>query len=485
MGFPKWTVTNLGGLDSIEPIGAIQGGFDHLKHAGAVFMRMYEKSWMILIAGAAMVILGILAPIFIEIPEDIGKRGSREYSIMTSGLQPVTRRVLVASAVVILLCATTLLFYIEKLDGSLTSESRVVRLKRVCRIYKYLLITGSVMFAGLVVFAVEGLLTVRHIQYAHLLHSRALADLGILLVSGSMFLFYREYLRAVRRAPPSVILGAKRKMITLKQEYDLLPQKFNRADIASLPIGWMRAASDYQLFRNRAIGEPKPGFYTLIAMLLAALVKHDRHLVDVATKLTRENVTEDEYLFLAGAVLCNLGFQDEGLAMLREDVELDPSASSISTLASYTQDIEERERLADKVLSEDPDNCSALGNLADAKYHRHEIDEADRILNKILEIDHDAFYALEFKGDICFDREEYREALAFYRKIKARPLPVSLQFKICRCHYCLGMIKKAKRIARRIEDKIASAYDIEIEGGIEGARDLLAEILSSQAHPDK
>lgn len=106
-------------------------------------------------------------------------------------------------------------------------------------------------------------------------------------------------------------------------------------------------------------------------------------------------------------------------------------------------------------------------------------------MNKILEIDHDAFYALEFKGDICFDREEYREALAFYRKIKVKPVPVSLQFKICRCYYSLGIINKAKRIARKIEDKIASAYDIEIEGGIEGARDLLAGILRPETHPDK
>lgn len=448
-------------------------------------MRTYEKSWIILVVGAVMVVLAVVAPIVVKRPQDIGKRGSREYSIRTSGLQPETRRVLVISAVVILLSAMVLLSYIEKLDSSLTSESRVVRLKRVCRIYKYLLITASVMFAGLAVFAVKGLLIVRHIQYAHLLHSRALADLGIVLVSGSMLLFHRVYLRGVRRTPPSVILAAKSKMITLKQEYDLLPQKFTKADIASLPIDWSRTASDYRCLRGRAIDETKPGFYTLVAMLLAAMVKHDKHLVDVAAGLTRDNVPEDEYLFLTGAVLCHLGFQDEGLAMLREAVELDHSASSVTTLAGYTQDIEEREDLANKVLSEDPKDCSAIGNLADAKYHRGEIEEADRILNKILELNPETSYALEFKGDICFDREEYEEALAFYRKIKARPVPVSLQFKMCRCYYSLGMMNKAKRIARKIEDTIVSAYDVEIEGGIKGARDLLAEILRSQAHPDK
>jgi len=448
-------------------------------------MRTYEKSRIILIVGIVMVLLSVIPPIFVESPKDIGRRGSREYSIMTSGLQPETRRVLVTSAVVILLCAMTLLFYIEKLDGSLICESRVVRLKRVCRIYKYLLITGSVMFAGLVVFAVKGLLTVRHIQYAHLLQSRALADLGMLLCCVSYILSPREYMKAIRIAPPSVVLAAKRKMTTLKQEYDLLPEKFNKADIASLPIGWRRAASDYRYFREKAIGEYKPGFYTLVAMLLAALVKHEKHLVDVAVELTKENVPTHEYLSLAGAALCDLGSEDEGLAMLRAAVESSPSNSSVVVLAARTPDIEEKESLSNKVLSEDPDDCDALRHLAYAKCSKGEIEEAERLLNRVMELDPNNVYALEFKGNICFDRKEYRKALTLYHKIKARPVPISLQFKICRCYYSLGMMNKARRIARKIKDKIASAYDIEIEGGIESARDLLAEMLRSQTHPNK
>jgi tetratricopeptide (TPR) repeat protein len=448
-------------------------------------MRTNKKCRMIFIAGAAMLVLGIFAPIFVESPKDMGKRGSREYSTTASGLKAETRHILRTSAEVIFLCAMALLFYIEKLDGSLTSETRVARLKRVCRIYKYSLITGSVMFAGQVVFAVAGLLTVRHIQYAHLLHSEALANLGMLLVCVSFFLFHREYMKSVRRAPATVILAAKQKMITLKEEYDLLPQKFNRADIASLPIGWMRAASDYRRFRERAIAEDKPGFYTLVAMVLAALVKHDKHLVEVAAELTKDNVPTHEYLSLAGAALCDLGFQDEGLAMLRAAVESGSSNSSVVVLAACTPDIEEKENLSNRVLSEDPDDCDALRHLAYAKCCKGEIEEAERILNRIMELDPNNAYALECKGDICFDRKEYRKAFTLYRKIRMKPLPVSLQFKICRCYYSLGMMNKAKRIARKIEDKIASAYDIEIEGGIEAARDLLAEILRSQAQPDK
>lgn len=432
-----------------------------------------------------MLVLGIFAPIFVESPKDMGKRGSREHSIMASGLQPETRRVLGISGAVIFLCAIAVYSYIEKFDRSIGCERDVVRLKRLCRTYQYFLIIASVIFAGKIIFAVKGLLTVRHIQYAHLLHSEALANLGILLVCVSSSLSPREYIKSVRRAPASVILAAKQKMITLKQEYDLLPQKFNKADIASLPIGWVRAASDYRYLRERAMGEYKPGFYAFVAMLLAALVKHDKHLVDVAVELTKDNVPTHEYLSLAGAALCDLGFQDEGLAMLRAAVESDASTSSVATLAAYTHDIEEKEDLSTKVLSEDPDDSDALRHLAYAKCCKGELEEAERIQNRIMEVEPNNVFALELKGDVCFHRREYRKALALYRKIKVKPVPVSLQFKICRCYYSLGMMNKARRIARKIEDKIASAYDIEIEGGIEGARDLLAEILKSQVHPDK
>jgi len=447
-------------------------------------MKTNAKSRMILIVGIVMVVSAVFAPIVIESPKDIGKPGTREYSIMTSGLQPETRRVLGTSAAVILLCAMAFYFCIEKLDRSVTCESNVVRLKRFCRTYQYFLITASMMFAGQILFAIAGLLAVRHIEYAHLLHSRALGNLGILLVCGSMLLFPREYLKAIRIAPPSVVLAAKRKMTTLKQEYDLLPQKLNKADVASLPIGWGRTASDYRYFRERAIGEYKPGFYTLVAMLLAALVKHDKHLVDVAVELTKENVPTHLYLSLAGAALCDLGSEHEGLAMLRAAVESNPSDSYVTILAASTPDIEEKENLSNRVLSENPDDCDALRHLAYAKCSKGEIEKAERILNRIMELDPNNVYALECKGNICFDRKQYRNALTLYRKIKARPVPVSLQFKICHCYYSLGILNKAKRIARKIEDKIASAYGIEIEGGIEGARDLLTEILSSQAPPD-
>lgn len=442
-------------------------------------MRKYQIVGILLIVGGAMVVSAILADFLGESPEDMGKRGTPEHSMIRSGLPPQARRILVTSTSVFLLCPAVLLFYIEKLDGSLTSEKHVVRLKRLCRIYKYSLTIVSAMLAGQVFLALAGLSRVNHIMFDHLLHSAALINLGAFLVSISMLLYYREYLKAVRRAPASVILESKRKMIDLKQEYDLLPKKLKKEEIASLPLGWIRWASDYPLFRDRAISEYKPGFYTLLSMLLIALVKHDKHLIDVAIRLTKDNVQRHEYLLFAGPVLCDLGFQGEGLAMLREALELDPSTSSVTMLAGYTQDIDEKERLANKVLSEDPEDYSALGDLADAKYHRDEIEEAGLILNRILELNPESSYALEFKGNICFDREEYQEALAFYRKIKAGTLPVSLQFKICRCYYSLGMVKKAKRIARKIENHIESAYEIDIEGGIEAAHSLLTEILNS------
>ena len=442
-------------------------------------MRTHKKAWILLVIGAVILLSAILASFIVERPKDIRNPRSREYSIATSGLPPQTRRAITTSGVVLYFCAIALNFYIEKLDRSVISEQDVARLKRFCRTYQCLLMAASIVFGAQIVFAAKTLLSVHHVGYAHLLHSKVFGNVGILFICGSLLLFSRRYIKAIHATPPSAVLASKLKLKKLKQEYDLLPEKLKKEQIASLPLTRIRPASDYQLFRNSAIGEPKPGFYTLVAMLLVALVKHDKHLADLAGELTRDNVPEDEYLYLIGSSLCYLGFQEEGYAMLRKVVELDPSASSVAMLACYAQDIEEKRSLANKVLTKDPDNSSALLTLADAKYHGNETEEAEHILNKILEIDSDAFYALEMKGNICFDRGEYREAFAFYRTIKVRPLPVSLQFQICRCYYCLGMTKKAKRIARKIENHIKSAYEIDIEGGIEAAQALLNEILSS------
>jgi tetratricopeptide (TPR) repeat protein len=263
----------------------------------------------------------------------------------------------------------------------------------------------------------------------------------------------------------------------MKQRYGFLPRRFKREEVALAPIGWIRTLSDYSGFRKRALREHKPGFNTLIAILSTAIVRQDKNLVDVAVELTKENVPRHVYLSLAGATLCDLGSKDEGLAMLRDAVKAKSSDASLSGLAAETTDLGEKEHLSKRVLNENPEDCDALRHLAYAKYFKDEIEEAEHLLNKVLQIDAGNIYALECKGNIHFDKEEYQKALEQYLQVKLKPTPISLQLKICHCYYLLGMVNKAKRIAKKIEDKISRAYDL--DGGVQAAQKLLTEILNS------
>lgn len=263
----------------------------------------------------------------------------------------------------------------------------------------------------------------------------------------------------------------------MAQKYDFLPRRLTREEIALAPVGWRRTLSNYSTFRKNALKEPKAGFYTLAAVLSTALVRHDKHLVDVAVELTKENIPAHLYLSFAGSALCNLGSKNEGLAMLREAVKSESSHSLLLALAAETSDLEEKEHLSRKVLNENSQDCDALRGLAYAKYFQGQVQEAENLLDRILRIDPNDIYALEFKGNVYFDKEEWPLALEQYLKIKIKPTPISLQLKICHCYHLLGMSRKAKRIAKKIKDKIIRAYDI--DGGVERAQELLAEILAS------
>jgi len=237
-----------------------------------------------------------------------------------------------------------------------------------------------------------------------------------------------------------------------------------------------RTLSDYPRFRGKAIREDKPGFNTLVAILSTALVKHDRQLIDTAMELTKDNVPTDIYLPIVGSALYNLGLQEEGVDTLRKAARSN-SSNALLFLAAWTNDLDEKENAAKKVLSENPQNYEALRHLAYAKYFKGEREEAERLIDEILSSEPDNFLAVEYKGNIYFDRKQYDKALEQYLKIRLKPTPISLQFKICHCYYLLGMIGKAKRIAKKIRNRLNLACDIEMK--VEDANKLLDEILSS------
>jgi len=263
----------------------------------------------------------------------------------------------------------------------------------------------------------------------------------------------------------------------MKQNYNFLPRWLTKQEIALAPTSWIRVLSKYTTRRRKALWETKPGYNTLLASIMAAIAKKDRHLIDLAAELTKDNMPKYIYLSLISSALTCFGERDEGLAMLREAANLEPTDGPVLSLAAETDDLVEKENLAKRVLDKNPHNLEALRHLAYAKYFKGETKEARRIIDEILLKEPDNYLAREYKANIHFDNEEYNNALEQYLKIKLKPIPISLQLKICHCYYLLGRIKKAKRIARKIQGQVSLAYELEMK--IEDANKLLAEILSS------
>jgi tetratricopeptide (TPR) repeat protein len=265
----------------------------------------------------------------------------------------------------------------------------------------------------------------------------------------------------------------------MERRYDFLPRRLTKEEIALAPANWVRVLSHYPYRRRRAIWEKKPGYYTLLAAVMAAVAKKDRHLIDIATELTKENVPRYVFLSLVSSALLCFGEKEESLKMIREAVKIDPSHSLLLELATDTDDLDEKENLAKKVLDESPKDSEALRQLAYAKYFKGEREEAERLIDEILLSEPDNIYAREFKGNIYFDKVEYQKALEQYLqvKVKVKPTPVSLQLKICHCYYLIGKVHKAKKIANSIKDKIARVADLECK--VERAKEILAEILNA------
>lgn len=263
----------------------------------------------------------------------------------------------------------------------------------------------------------------------------------------------------------------------MKQIYNILPRRITKEEIALAPMDWAKSLSNYANHRRKAIREVKPAFNTLVVMVLAAIAKRDRHFIDIAIELTKENVPKYVYLAMVGTALCGLGAKSQGLVMLREAVEIDSLPSILLNLASAIDDMDEKEKLARKVLDENPKDCDALRHLAYAKYSKGECEESEHLVDRILLNEPDNIFARELKGHIYLDRREYKKALKQFLRIKMKPAPVSLQLKICHCYYSIGKIRKAKKIAKNIKDKITRAYDIEC--GVERAQEILTEILNS------
>jgi hypothetical protein len=154
-----------------------------------------------------MVIIGFLAPHFVNKPEIIDKVDVRQRSIIISGLSPIGRVIMRAVTIVFFAGVLIILISIYKLDASLSDEKDVLRLRRYCKLYQYFLFISAIIAVVRIVLAIFGLSTINHINYAYIVHSWIL-DGGVgLIILVWFFLSTYNYVKAVQKLPPSIVLS--------------------------------------------------------------------------------------------------------------------------------------------------------------------------------------------------------------------------------------------------------------------------------------
>ena len=169
-------------------------------------MKPFLK-YVMFITVLVMLVIGTFAPK----PKDAYKISPHELSLRTSGLPPNGRLLLFALFTVVFACVLVLFLYLYKLDNSLTCENDILRLRRYCRIYHYLLLIAGIISVTRIILAIFGLSTIQHIKYTHILHSGVWEGLAGLFLCVGFFLFTRKYIKSIQTVSPSVILAAKRK----------------------------------------------------------------------------------------------------------------------------------------------------------------------------------------------------------------------------------------------------------------------------------
>jgi len=172
-------------------------------------MKRSIAQHIILIVAVVIFAIRILTPYIIEKPEDMHGISRSRYSIITSGLKPEGRQALHAVTFVVFASALVLYFYVRKLAITFTCENDILRIRRYGRIYQSLIATVGVINMGEIIFAITGLLTVQHVVWAHIFHSRLFGYLGSLLVCLWFFVITYNYIKAFRITPLAVILSAK------------------------------------------------------------------------------------------------------------------------------------------------------------------------------------------------------------------------------------------------------------------------------------
>ena len=146
---------------------------------------------------------------------------------------------------------------------------------------------------------------------------------------------------------------------------------------------------EYEAFRDLAAREDPPGPTTLYAAALESLMKNDRQCIERAMELIRGNTADDYCLRTYGAVLFDLGFQEEGLRSLRQAKECNPHGENLMFLGNRLLEVgRELDALReyDELLRDDSTHVSGLLGRGDVLACSHRWCEAEQCEVKALNV---------------------------------------------------------------------------------------------------
>lgn len=173
-------------------------------------MRQSVLTYMILLVAVCLLAVGLVARHIVQKPEDMIGISRTRYSMIISGVPPCVRLMLHGVSAVVFSCAFGLYFYIDR-PRNFACENDIVHYRRHSRVYQYLVATAGAINLGQAILAVAGLLSVQHIEYAHILHSRLFAYLGCFIGCLWFFVTTRGYIAKFRTVPPEIILASKQR----------------------------------------------------------------------------------------------------------------------------------------------------------------------------------------------------------------------------------------------------------------------------------
>lgn len=242
----------------------------------------------------------------------------------------------------------------------------------------------------------------------------------------------------------------------------LIRKHFSLAECRDMPKDWGNlAAKSYQTLLKEAETEDPPGSSTLAVYAINSIHQKDPAIISRGAELVKMNASQQDLFRVWGAALCAIGDKAEGLKLLRNAVELKPSARNLQGLAHELEDPDEKMTLFQKLLSGFPEDVGALRGVAEVLMLRGELEESESYTRKALSLSPNDRPVVGLLAELLFRKEDFAAALVYYNRLSKKRWHWSLKphhhdvkliwQQIARCHQHLGNSRRARAAAKKLK----------------------------------